>query len=80
VTRHPTVELTSKRRSIESIDCISASVVVPDLLCCGDSGVRGRRRLEKRGQTTDERCFVFTNKEDLQCDDTGSEQGTQLNA
>ena len=32
--------------------------------CRGDSGVRGRRRLEKGGQTTDECCFEFTQRED----------------
>jgi hypothetical protein len=40
---------------------------------CGDSGAR---QLE---ETTEECCFVFTQKEDPQCDNTGSEQGTNLN-
>jgi len=70
-TRYPAVVLASKRRKIESINCISASVVVPQLQFRGDPGVRGRGRLGKRGQTTDELCFVFTQKVGPQCDDTG---------
>jgi hypothetical protein len=46
-TRYPVVVLASKRRRIERIDCMSTSVVVPQLQCRGDPGVRGRIRLEK---------------------------------
>jgi hypothetical protein len=80
--RYPTVVLASKRKKIESIDCMSAIVILLQLQNRGDLSVRSGRQLKKKGQTIDELCFVFTQKEGPQCDDTrfGTRKTTQRTA